>query len=67
LAYSNNYLIDVDNAIIVDVEATTVIRQAEILAARRMIERSMEGFDLKPVSSGKNAILLAQVTRRMSA
>jgi hypothetical protein len=32
-AYSNNYLIDVDNAIIVDVEATTAIRQAEILAA----------------------------------
>src|SRR5947209_8336152 len=28
-AYSTNYLIDVDNAIIVDVEATTAIRQAE--------------------------------------
>src|SRR6476620_7538215 len=27
-AYSNNYLIDVENAIIVDVEATTAIRQA---------------------------------------
>src|SRR5580700_8486895 len=35
-AYSTNYLIDVDNAIIVDVEATTAIRQAEILAAKRM-------------------------------
>jgi len=45
-AYSTNYLIDVDNAIIVDVEATTAIRQAEILAAKRMIERSMERFDL---------------------
>jgi hypothetical protein len=31
-AYSTNYLIDVDNAIIVDVEATTAIRQAEVLA-----------------------------------
>src|SRR3954447_21931142 len=31
-AYSANYLIDADNAIIVDVEATTAIRQAEILA-----------------------------------
>jgi hypothetical protein len=41
-AYSTNYLIDVDNAIIVDVEATTAIRQAEVLAAKRMIERSME-------------------------
>src|ERR1700724_3764032 len=47
-AYSTNYLIDVDNAIIVDVEATTAIRQAEILAARRMIERSMERLDLHP-------------------
>ena len=47
-AYSTNYLIDVDNAIIIDVEATTAIRQAEILAAKRMIERSMECFDLYP-------------------
>jgi transposase len=47
-AYSTNYLIDVDNAIIVDVEATTAIRQAEVLAAKRMIERSMERFDLRP-------------------
>src|SRR5262249_609453 len=39
-AYSTNYLIDVENAIIVDVEATTAIRQAEVLAAKRMIERS---------------------------
>ena len=31
-AYSTNYLIDVDNGIIVDVEATTAIRQAEVLA-----------------------------------
>jgi hypothetical protein len=35
-AYSTNYLIDVDNGIIVDVEATTAIRQAEVLAAKRM-------------------------------
>jgi transposase len=47
-AYSTNYLIDVDNAIIVDVEATTAIRQAEVLAAKRMIERTMEGFTLYP-------------------
>jgi transposase len=47
-AYSTNYLIDVENAIIVDVEATTAIRQAEVLAARRMIERSMVRFDLYP-------------------
>src|SRR6202047_3750187 len=47
-AYSANYLIDVDNAIIVDVEATTAIRQAEVLAAKRMIERSLEAFALDP-------------------
>src|ERR1700732_3699087 len=47
-AYSTNYLIDVDNAIIVDVEATTAIRQAEVLAAKRMSERSLEHFDLYP-------------------
>jgi transposase len=47
-AYSTNYLIDVENAIIVDVEATTAIRQAEVLAAKRMIERTMERFDLYP-------------------
>src|SRR5215475_8988996 len=34
------------NAIIIDVEATTAMRQAEVLAAKRMIKRSMERFDL---------------------
>jgi transposase len=47
-AYSTNYLIDVENAIIVDVEATTAIRQAEVVAAKRMIERSLQRFDLYP-------------------
>jgi transposase len=47
-AYSVNYLIDTDNAIIVDVEATTAIRQAEVLAARRMVERAFKGFNLAP-------------------
>jgi len=46
--YSTNYLIDVDNAIIIDVEATSAVRQAEVLAAKRMIERSMKRFDLYP-------------------
>ena len=47
-AYSTNYLIDVDNAIIVDVEPTTAIRQAEVLAAKRMIGRTAESFALHP-------------------
>ena len=47
-AYSANYLIDTDHAVIIDVEATTAIRQAEVLAAKRMVERSLEGFDFYP-------------------
>jgi transposase len=47
-AYSANYLIDTENAIIIDVEATTAIRQAEVLAAKRMIERALDGCDLYP-------------------
>src|SRR5208282_4376308 len=56
-AYSTNYLIDVDNGIIVDVEATTAIRQAEVLAAKRMIERSIDRFDLYPA---RLLVLLSQ-------
>ena len=41
-AYATNYLIDLDHAIIVDVEPTTAIRQAEVTAAKRMIERSRD-------------------------
>ena len=47
-AYSANYLIDLDHAIIVDIEATTAIRQAEVTAAKRMIDRRMDRFDLYP-------------------
>jgi transposase len=47
-AYANNYLIDTDHAIIVDVEATRAIRQAEVGAARTMIDRVANRFGLKP-------------------
>src|ERR1700723_3592506 len=47
-AYSTNYLIDVGNAIIVDAEATTGPRQAEVLATKRMTERGLARFDLDP-------------------
>ena len=39
-AYATNYLIDMDHAVIVDVEASRAIRQAEVGAARTMIERT---------------------------
>src|ERR671910_2199525 len=41
-AYATNYLIDLDHAVIVDVEASTAVRQAEVTAARTMIERARE-------------------------
>jgi hypothetical protein len=44
--YSTNYLIDVDNAIIIDVEATTAIRQAEIRCKAH--DRALEHFDCIP-------------------
>jgi transposase len=47
-AYATNYLIDLDHAIIVDVEATRAIRQAEVGAARTMIERTEARFGLYP-------------------
>jgi len=48
-AYSTNYLIDLDHAIIVDVEASTAVRQAEVTAAKTMIERAEDRFGLHPV------------------
>ena len=47
-AYATNYLIDLDHAVIVDVEASRAIRQAEVGAARTMIERTQDRFGLWP-------------------
>ena len=47
-AYCTNYLIDLKHAIIIDVEATTAVRQAEVTAQHRMIDRVSERFDLWP-------------------
>ncbi len=47
-AYCDNYLIDVQHAVIVDVEATTAIRQAEVGAAQTMLTRTAERFGLWP-------------------
>ncbi len=47
-AYADNYLIDTANAVIVDVEATRAIRQAEVGAARTMIDRVADRFGLRP-------------------
>jgi transposase len=61
-AYADNYLIDVRFGIIMDVEASRAIRQAEVGAAKTMIERTEERFNIKPkrlaadtaYGSGKN-------------
>jgi transposase len=47
-AYATNYLIDTENAVIVDVEASRAIRQAEVGASRTMIDRTARRFGLKP-------------------
>src|ERR1700733_2993528 len=47
-AYSDNYLIDLKHAVIMDVEATTAIRQAEGGAAKTMLDRTAEQFEVAP-------------------
>lgn len=47
-AYANNYLIDTANAVILDVEASRAIRQAEVGAARAMLDRVADRFGVKP-------------------
>ena len=47
-AYATNYLIDLDHAVIVDVEPSTAIRTAEVTAARTMIQQVREQHDLSP-------------------
>jgi transposase len=61
-AYADNYLIDVKFGVIMDVEASRAIRQAEVGAGKTMVERTEERFDIKPkwlaadtaYGSGKN-------------
>ena len=47
-AYADNYLVDVKSGIIMDVQASRAIRQAEVGAAKIMIERTERRFDIKP-------------------
>jgi hypothetical protein len=47
-AYSDNYLIDVKFGVIMDVAASRAIRQAEVGAAKTMIERTQERFGIMP-------------------
>jgi len=47
-AYADNYLIDLCCGVIMDIEASRAVRQAEVGAARTMLERTEERFGLKP-------------------
>lgn len=47
-AYSANYMIDTDHAVILDVEATRSVRQAELGAMQTMVDRVSDTFDLTP-------------------
>lgn len=47
-SYSDNYLIDTDHGVIVDVEATRSIRQAEVGSTKTILNRVKERFDLHP-------------------
>ncbi|MBB4175572.1 hypothetical protein GGR93_003365 [Sulfitobacter noctilucicola] len=47
-AYSTNYLIDTDHSVIVDVEGTRSIRQAEVGSVRTMLDRIKDRHDIDP-------------------
>ena len=46
--YSLNYLIDMENAVIIDVQATPTRISREVEATETMIDRTSRTFDLKP-------------------
>lgn len=47
-SYSDNYLIDTDHGVIVDVETTRSIRQAEVGSTKAMLRRVKAKFALPP-------------------
>ena len=61
--YGLNYLIDIENAVIVDVEATPARTYDEVAAARTMIERTEQRVGLKPRRLGRYGLRHRQVPR----
>ena len=47
-SYSDNYLIDTDHGVIIDVEATRSIRQAEVGSTKTMLDRVRDKFGMVP-------------------
>jgi hypothetical protein len=46
--YADNYLIDLKHAVVMDVEASTAVRQAEVTVAKTMIERTADRLEVTP-------------------
>src|SRR5262249_3726144 len=67
--YGLNYLIDVEHAIIVDVEATPARTYDEVAASRTMIERTRRRFGLSPKRGRNRPIwtIMRASSRRRSA
>ena len=57
-AYANNYLIDVKFGIIMDVEASRAIRQAEVGAANTMIEHTEGRLYQARAACGRHSLWL---------
>ena len=47
-SYAANYLIDCEHAVIMDVEATTAVRTAEVASTRQMLDRVESRTGIKP-------------------
>ena len=47
-AYATNYLIDTKSSVIMDVEATRAIRQAEVGASQTLLGRTEKRFGIRP-------------------
>ena len=69
-AYSDNYLIDTDHGIIMDVEATRSVRQAEVGSTLTMLDRTAKRFGIRPdwlaaeTAYGSEANLVETVLKR---
>lgn len=62
-AYADNYLIDVKFGVIMDVEASRAIRQAEVGASQTMIERTEACFGIKPDWLVADTVRLHELSR----
>ena len=63
-AYADNYLIDLQCGVIMDVKASRAIRQAEVGAARTMIERTEERFESGADAHGAKLVVSGRPSRK---